>query len=107
MLGEDAARLFERLRNTDNVALAGAQRHAEDSLGDIASLAVDRRIEARIDIGVVDNDAPARLKGSADNAIIVEEPNLPATDALRHARIKFTCARVVEEEAATVTVERQ
>jgi hypothetical protein len=66
MLGEDAAGLVERLRNTDNVALAGAQRHAEDSFGDVAGLAVDRWIEARIGIGVVEDDAPACLKSSAE-----------------------------------------
>ena len=72
MRGEKAARLVERLRNADNVALGGAQRHAEDIFGKVAGLAVDLRIEARISIGVVDNDALAGLKGGADNAMIVE-----------------------------------
>ena len=106
MLGEEPTHFVERLRHTYNVAFGGAQRCAEDGFGDVTSLAVDRWVEARIGVGVVDDDAAAGLECRADDAIVAEKTNFSATDALRHARIKFAGTGVVEEEAAAVAVER-
>ena len=47
------------------------------------------------------------LECRADDAIVTEKTNFSATNALRHARIKFAGTGIVEEEAAAVAAERR
>ena len=68
-MGELAvALLVQRLRDADDLAFDGADRRAQDGFGLEAGLLVDRAVEARVGIGVVDDQAFAGGEDVAGDA---------------------------------------
>ena len=96
--------LVQSLRDADDLAFDGAHRGAHDGPRLKARLPVDRRIEAGIRIGVVDDEAFAGGEDVPGDAAGVEQADFAANLALRHARIKLAGLIVVEEERGALAV---
>ena len=101
-----AVQLVQALGDADDLVLHRADRHAQDGLGDVAGFLVDVGMEARVRIGVIDDQRLTGLEHRATDAVVAGKADFPAMDALRTARKQFVGVGVEQEKAAAVGSER-
>ena len=101
-----ARALVQHLGHTDRLAVAVAQRDAQDIAGAIAGLAVDLGVEARIPVDVGDDLGDPGRKHRAGNSGGRRHPNLRHAFAAQHARKQRAILAIVEKQRCSIGVER-
>ena len=99
-LGEAPLEPVDDLRHPDDLAPAGAHRHAQDAAGDETRLLIVGAVEARVGVGIMHDQALARVEHMPGDAQVVHQPDLAASAALCDARVQLPGLRIVEEQAA-------
>jgi hypothetical protein len=103
--GELPAALVERLRDADDLALDGADRHAQDVARGEAGLLVDRAVEAVVGVGVGDDQRLARGIDVAGHTAGIQDAYLALDVALRDARVQLVGIGIVEEQRAAFGIQ--
>ena len=85
VVAEIAHILVEALHYPDDIARHGAHRHAQDIASAIAGPFIDRDVEARVAVRIIDDQPFARLKDTASDAAVVEDADFTDQIALRDA----------------------
>ena len=104
-LGEAALLLVQGLRHADDVALHRPDRGAQDVARDESRLLVDRAVEVRVRIGVLDQHRFAGSEHVSGYAAGVQNADLVLDISLGDARIQFVGLRVVEEQRSALGIQ--
>ena len=105
-LAERPRPLVQHLGDADRVAVAVAQRHAQDIAGAVAGAAVDLRVEARVLVGVGDDLGGAGAEHRAGDAGIGRDADLGHAVAAQHARKQLAGVAVVQKQGRPLGVQR-
>ena len=89
LVAERTAALVQNLRDAYGPAHLVDHRHAKDRAREVVGLLVERRIEAKVRIGVGNVDRLARLEHGAGNAEVIGQADLHRLQALPHFRPQF------------------
>src|SRR5438876_10099042 len=95
-------RPVEQFENTDNLAFAVYDRHAEDVPRPVLQGNVEGSVETGVGVGVGNVDDPAGGGNRARDAVANPDPYLDTFHALRNDRAKFVVLAIHDKNSAAV-----